>query len=86
MMKLERNGLDRRWGSGDGKRRRKVRCMGRKSREVKDDSERKGATHTRYSLSLVISVAHTKMSGRKKWKGEQSASLSCVKVFVFCAS
>lgn len=39
--------------------------------------------HTLATLSLVISVAHTKMSGRKKWKGEQSASLLCVKVFVF---
>lgn len=58
MMKLERNGLDRRWGPGDGKRRGKVRCMGRKSREVKDDSERKGATHTRYSLSRNLCRTH----------------------------
>lgn len=85
MMKLERNGLDRRWGPGDGKRRGKVRCMGRKSREVKDDSERKGATHTRYSLSHNLCRTH-KNEWEEKWKGEQSASLLCVKVFVFCAS
>lgn len=61
-----------------------MRCMGGKSneKEVKDDSGRKGARHTRYSLSCNLCRTH-KNEWEEKWKGEQSASFLCVMVLNF---